>query len=329
MSSPYFSSVLVFGATGEVGSAAALEAHARGARVTIAMRDVTKPNEWISSEQEHAAGLQRITADLTNPETVTRAVHQTGAQAVFIYAVRSGDLMRGAITALRDAGIQHVVFLSTGQVKTAGAIKGDIRSIKSDHFIPWQHAQIEIGLEDIGLPHTTLRAGFFASNPLRIYLDKSIEPKQVNLLAPDVLHDPIDPADIGRVAGAVLVNPRQYANGYQDTNESTLRKDVIYLNGPALVSQAEQWDIINRELVAGEKSPVKVNHVSVEQYLKNMATLHVPDVVAKSLAKSMVETRALYAVEDFEKERGNVGLLTDREATSFEDFVKREIPRYL
>ncbi|KAJ5436973.1 hypothetical protein N7445_007858 [Penicillium cf. griseofulvum] len=317
MSSPYFSSVLIFGATGEVGSAAALEAHARGARVTIAMRDVAKPNERISSEQERAAGLQRITADLTYPETVTRAVHQTGAQAVFIYAVRSSDLMRGAITALRDAGIQHVIFLSTGQVKTAGATKGDIRSIKSDHFIPWQHAQIEIGLEDIGLPHTALRAGFFASNPLRIYLDKSIEPKQVNLLAPDVLHDPIDPADIGRVAGA------------QATNESTPRKDVIYLNGPALLSQAEQWDIINRELAAVGKSPIKVNHVTVEQYLKNMAALHVPDVVAKSLAKSMVETRALYAVEDFEKERGNVGLLTDREATSFEDFVKREIPRYL
>ncbi|KAL2697857.1 hypothetical protein AAEP93_010567 [Penicillium crustosum] len=287
MSSPYFSKVLIFGVTGEVGSAAALEAHARGARVTIAMRDVAKPNEWIPSEQERAVGLQRITADLTNPETVTRAVHQTGAQAVFIYAVRSSDLMRGAITALRDAGIQHVVFLSTGQVKTAGTTKGDIRSIKSDHFIPWQHAQIEIALEEIGLPHTALRAGFFASNPLRIYLE---------------------------------VNPRQYADGYQATNESTPRKDVIYLNGPALLSQTEQWDIINRELVAVGKSPVKVSHVTVEQYLKNMAALHVPDVVAKSLAKSMVETRALYAVEDFEKERGNVGLITDREATRFEDF---------
>jgi uncharacterized protein YbjT (DUF2867 family) len=49
MSSPHFSSVLVFGATGEVGSAVALEAHARGARVTLAMRGVAKPNEWISS----------------------------------------------------------------------------------------------------------------------------------------------------------------------------------------------------------------------------------------------------------------------------------------
>ena len=248
MSSPHFSNVLIFGATGEVGSAAAIEAHSRGAHVTLAMRDIAKPNEWISPGQEHAAGLDLITADLTNPEAVTQAVHKTGAQAAFIYSVRSTDSMRGAITALRDAGIQHVVFLSTGQLKTAGAIRGDIRSIKPDHFIPWQHAQVEITLEEIGLPHTALRAGFFASNPLRIYLDKSVEPKQVNLLAPEVLHDPIDPADIGRVAGAMLVNPRQYADDYQTTSGSAPYKDVIYLHGPVLLSQAEQWDIINREL---------------------------------------------------------------------------------
>jgi hypothetical protein len=237
-------------------------------------------------------------------------------------------MMRGAITALWGAGIQHVVFLPTAQVKNAGATEGDIRSIECDHFIPWQHAQVEVGMEEIGLPHTALRAGFFASNPLRIYLDSSAEPKQVNLLSPDVLHDPIDPADIGRVAGAMLVNPRQYASGYQVRNGETPHKDVIYLNGPALLSQAEQWDIINRELAAVGKSPVKVNHITVEQYLKNLAALNVPDVVAKALAKFMVETRALYAIEDFEKQRSNVGLLTGREATSFEDFVKREIPKY-
>jgi len=36
----------------------------------------------------------------------------------------------------------------------------------------------------------------------------------------------------------------------------------------------------------------------------------VSDMVAKSLAKSMVDTRELYAAEDYEEERGNVELLT-------------------
>jgi hypothetical protein len=42
----------------------------------------------------------------------------------------------------------------------------------------------------------------------------------------------------------------------------------------------------------------------------------------------MVETRALYTVEDYEKDKGNVERLTGRKPTSLEDFVRREIPRY-
>jgi uncharacterized protein YbjT (DUF2867 family) len=262
---------------------------------------------------------------------VTRAVHETGAQAAFIYAVRSTDMMRGALTALRDAGIQYVMFLSTSQVRAAGATRGAIRSIERDHFIPWQHAQVEVGLDELGLPHMALRPGFFASNPLRIYLDTTAEPKQVNLLAPEVPHNPIDPADIGRAAGALLVNPRLYASVDQAaTNGSTILKDkdVVYLSGPALLSQSEQWDVINQELGAVGKPQVKVTHITVEQYLQNLAARNVPEMVAKSLAKSMVETRALYTAKDYEAGKDNVEVLTGRKPTSFEDFVRREIPRY-
>ncbi|KAG9513036.1 hypothetical protein KCV07_g9088, partial [Aureobasidium melanogenum] len=324
MQSPYFSRVLVFGATGEVGSAVALEAHALGARVSIAMRDTTKHNDWISPEQEHTADLQRAKADLTDTEAVTSAVKETGAQAAFIYAVHSKDTLRGAIAALRDAGIQYIVFLSTSQVRTAGSIKDDIRSIGRDYFIPWQHAQIEIALEELNMPHTAIRAGFFASNPLRLYLDKSSEPKSVDLLAPDMPHDPIDPGDIGRAAAAMLVNPRLYKSDYQ----GPYAKDIVYLTGPALSSQTEQWEIINLELAAAGKPRVETNHITVGQYLENMAKRHVPDMIARSLAESMTETRALYVAEDYDKQRDNVELLTGRRPIFFGSFVKREIPRY-
>ncbi|CAD0090666.1 unnamed protein product [Aureobasidium mustum] len=324
MPSPHFSNVLVFGATGEVCSAVALEAHALGARVSIALRDTSKHNEWISPEQERAADLQRVKADLTDTEAVKRAVKETGAQAAFIYAVHSGDMLRGAITALRDVGIQYIVFLSTSQVRTAGFIEGDIRSISRDYFIPWQDAQIEIALEELNMPHTAIRAGFFASNPLRLYLDQSSEPNSVDLLAPDMPHDPIDPADIGRAAAAVLVNPRLYKSDHQGSPS----KNIVYLSGPALLSQTEQWEIIDLELMAAGKCKVEVNHITVEQYLENMAKRHVPDMIAKSLAKSMMETRPLYTSEDYEQQRLNVELLTGRKAVFFENFVEREIPRY-
>ncbi|KAI1126489.1 hypothetical protein F5Y10DRAFT_267037 [Nemania abortiva] len=318
-SPPRFSKVLIFGATGEVASAAALEARARGASVTLAMRDIAKTNEWITPEAERAAGLQRITASLDSPEAVGRAVRETGAEAAFIYAVRTPDSMRGVLTALRDAAsLRHVVFLSTGQLRHAGAVKDDIRSVTRDHFIPWQHAQVELALQDLGVPHTALRPGFFASNPLRIYLDKETK-REVNLFAPEIGHDPIDPVDIGRAAAALLVNPREGGER---------ARDVVYLAGPALLSQDEQWAIVNRELAAAGRPQVKVNHITAEEYRANLAAMGVPDVVANSLCKSMVHTRALYTVEDLEAGKRNVEMITGRAPTSFEDFVRREIPRY-
>ncbi|KAI1162750.1 hypothetical protein F5B18DRAFT_366178 [Nemania serpens] len=320
-SPPRFSKVLIFGATGEVASAAALEARARGASVTLAMRDISKTNEWITPEAERAAGLQRIAASLDDPEAVGRAARETGAEAAFIYAVPTSDSMRGVLAALRDAAsIRHVVFLSTSQVRSAGAVKDDIRSVTPDHFIPWQHAQVEVALQDLGVPHTALRAGFFASNPLRIYLDKDTK-REVNLLAPEVRHDPIDPADIGRAAAALLVSPRGGDGGDG-------ARDIVYLHGPALLSQDEQWAVVNRELDAAGRPPVKVNHVTAEQYLANLAAMRVPDVVARSLCKSMVDTRALYTAEDYEAAKGNVEMITGRAPTSFKDYVRREISRY-
>ncbi|KAI0973608.1 hypothetical protein F4678DRAFT_470874 [Xylaria arbuscula] len=303
---------LIFGATGEVASAAALEARARGASVTLAMRDISKTNEWITPEEEREAGLQRIAASLDTAEAVGRAVLETGAEAAFIYAVKTPDNMRGVLTALCGAtSLRHIVFLSTSQIRTAGA---DVRSVSPAHFIPWLHAQVEIALQDLGVSYTALRAGFFASNPLRIYLDKTTK-REVNLLAPEERHDPVDPADIGRVAGALLVSPRR-------------DDDVVYVNGPALLSQNEQWAVINRELVAAGRPPVKVNHITEEDYLANMAANNVPDIVARSLCKSMVDTRALHDPKDYEAGKGNVELITGRAPTSFEDFVRKEIPRY-
>ncbi|KAI1290543.1 hypothetical protein F5Y03DRAFT_62660 [Xylaria venustula] len=312
MAPPRFSKVLVFGATGEVASAAALEARARGASVTLAMRDISKTNEWITPEDERAAGLQRIAASLDNPEAVGRAIRETAAEAAFIYAVKTPDNMRGVLTALRDAtSLRHVVFLSTSQIRTAGT---DVRSVTPNHFIPWLHAQVEVALQDLRLSYTALRAGFFASNPLRLYLDKTTK-REVNLLAPEERHDPVDPADIGRVAGALLVSPQ--SDG-----------DVVYVYGPALLSQDEQWAVINRELIAAGRPPVKVNHITEEEYLANMAGRKVPDIVARSLCKSMVDTRGLYDAEDYEAEKGNIELITGRAPTNFENFVRREIPRY-
>ncbi|KAI0907323.1 hypothetical protein F4823DRAFT_564889 [Ustulina deusta] len=201
-----------------------------GATVTLAMRDISKTNEWMTPEEERAAGLQRIAASLDNPDAVGRAVRETGAEAAFVYAVPTDDNMRGVFTALRDA--------------------------------------------------------------------------------------PSDPTDIGHVAGALLVSPRG----------GDRASDVMYLHGPALLSKDEQWAIINRALAAAGRPPVKINHVTAGEFLANLATMRVTDAMVRSFCKSMVDKQVLYAAEDYEAARGNVELTAGRAPTSFEDFVRREIP---
>ncbi|KAI3340510.1 hypothetical protein F4824DRAFT_424231 [Ustulina deusta] len=54
--------------------------------------------------------------------------------------------------------------------------------------------------------------------------------------------------------------------------------------------------------------------------------MRVTDAMVRSLCKSMVDKQVLYAAEDYEAARGNVELTAGRAPTSFEDFVRREIP---
>lgn len=312
MSVSAFKNVLVFGATGEVGSTVARYASSSGARVWLGMRDISKQNTWLAKEEETKAHMTRLHADLADPASLTAAVRTSAAKAAYIYAAHSEDGMRSALQAMKDAGIQHTVFLSTSTVK------GDIRAIPKSFFIPWHHAQVEKTLEDLGMHHTAVRPGFFASNPFRMYLDPS--KTKANLFAPQQIHDPVDPQDIGRVCATVLTNP------VHETADQL--KDVQFLCGPDRLSQANMWEIINKALKRRGKPEVQTVELSEEEYVGGLEAKGVPGFIAQSLAKSMGDTSLMYADADFLPASRNVERLTGAKPTSFEDFVERELERY-
>jgi len=108
---------LIFGATGAVGSAAARTAHGHGAEVILASRGISKPIPRLTSTQEQAGGFKRVQADLLNPDSVRAAVTKSGAKHAFIYAaLQSTDYMRATVEALKSAGIEFVVFLSSSSI---------------------------------------------------------------------------------------------------------------------------------------------------------------------------------------------------------------------
>jgi uncharacterized protein YbjT (DUF2867 family) len=140
--------VLVFGPTGAVGSAAAIEAHRRGANVILAMRDPKKPIKGLDDSEDYT----RIQADLSDPETVAKAIETSGAKTAFVYMIHgSKDNMASTFRTMKEAGIQHIVLLSSFTIK--GAPEEEANMV---NYIPRVHAQTEIALRDSGISYTAV-----------------------------------------------------------------------------------------------------------------------------------------------------------------------------
>ena len=262
--------VLVFGPTGAVGSAAALEAHARGAHVYLAMRDTGAEIKNFSPSDLSSPRYTRIRADLTDPDTLKQAVHQSGATTAFVYTILSSkDSMRASFSALKDAGIEHVVLLSSSSVKGPAE---DERNMQG--FIEAAHAKTEVALKASGLASTAVRPMYFSSNVF--WYQSGIQQGSVELLYPEVKFDYIAPADIGAVCGAVLAEPRFRAQ----------REQVIPLCGPALYSQREAMGIIAATL----GRDVLVREVGEEEWVEKQVEGGQPRPVMLTIAGKMRES---------------------------------------
>lgn len=253
--------VLIFGPTGAVGSTAALTAHQQGAKIALAMRDPSKPTPALDS-----INVERVQADLTQPDSVKAAASQTGAKVAFIYAAwGTQDHMRATIEALKAGGIDTVVFLSSVTVK------GEIRAVPASDVIGYTHAQIEVSLDEVfGRDNfVAVRPAFFASNSL-MFKDDILngELKHAN---PEVEFDWISPEDIGRVAGHVL------AKGSRD--------NVITLLGPEKMSVRDALAVIGRAL--GKE--VKTTKISGTEAFETMVAHGVPAPMANWFVVNVLE----------------------------------------
>ncbi|KAJ9640618.1 hypothetical protein H2204_003247 [Knufia peltigerae] len=215
--------VIVFGPSGAVGSATARTAHELGARVVLAMRDTKKPIPGLDEAKVKDGSFERVQADLHSPDSVRDAVTSTQATRAFIYiAHRSPDNMKSTIQALKSAGIDLVVLLSSF------TIQGEPEDVKPSEVIPYLHAQVEISLKEVFGPggYIAARPGSFASNTIQY--KAGLESGSVKIFAPDATIDAIAQEDIGRACGTVLVK------GPLDENTP-----AMYLYGPQLISQAD------------------------------------------------------------------------------------------
>jgi uncharacterized protein YbjT (DUF2867 family) len=282
--------VLVFGPTGAVGRAAAIEARKRGAHVWLAMRDTNKAIQGVDSNAE---GYTRVEADLMKPETLKGAVSQSGAKTAFVYTIfDSPDSMLSSFKALKDAGITYIVMLSSYTVE------GDARGEYLD-IIGSVHAKTEVSLQDSGIKHTAVRPGFFASNVIMWY------------------HDYISPTDIGTVCGAILANP-----DYQTLDKNSNAQSV-YLCGPELITQLQAMENISK--VLGRE--IKVKEVSQDQWISNFNIPHLRPAmegIANDMRESLkTDAQSMYPEKMYRPSRENMKKYLGREPTKFSEGVEQ------
>lgn len=307
MSSCTYDNVIVFGPTGTVGGLVALEASKRGAKVCLAMRDPSKPIQVIPFDVESSGKFSRIQADLSDPASVAEAVKQSGAKAAYVYCAFIPDHLRGSFQAMREAGIEYVVFLSSYSIKP----EVDIRQVSKEAFIAFSHAQVEIAAEDVGFPYfTALRPGQFATNHIKNFLDTTVTPPRARFLYDDAWADNIVPEDIGTVGGAVLVERPSEA------------KEVIYLLGPEMLTAGEAWATIRR--VTG-RNDINATPSPPQEWAESLAKKGIPPPVINylSLASERARDREATASEALRRvAASNIKKYTGREPTKFAEYIE-------
>lgn len=299
MSTP--NSIIIFGPTGDVGSAAALQAYKEGAKVTLAMRDTTKSIPSLSG-----ITADRVEADLTKPETVKAAVRQSRAKSAFIYAIfGTSDHMRASIVALKEAGIEVPVLLSSYSIQT------NIRSVSPDDHVPWVHAQVEISLDEIygkdGF--IAVRPNYFSSNIL--WFTAGILAGEVRHANPEAEYDWISPEDIGRVCGSIL------ARG--------LKHRIVWLMGSERMTLKDAIGVVARAL--GRE--IKVTKITAEEALDEFLKNGTPEHTARWIVRYITEDAGFeFKTAVVEEARGNVLKYTNRVPVKFDQWVDGNLARF-
>lgn len=301
--------VIVFGPTGNIGSFAATTAASHGAKVILAMRDTSKTVPGLSKAQESEGNYERVEADLTKPETLTAAVKSSGATRAFVYLAHgSRDHMKSALEALKSAGIEFVVFLSSFTIGPFD-VDGEGRNVPQTEVIPWVHAQVEICLDEVfGQEHyVAVRPGAFATNLLR-YKD-GIAKGEVRLHGGDFRMDCITPIDMGRVSGTILAAQTGPKDGM----------GKVYLFGPQVLSMAEAIKVIAK--VLGKE--VNITPIGDEEGMEQMMANHFPKPIAEYMLRALSEPRDEKKTRPkYDEGVENVKAYTGESATSLEEWVK-------
>ncbi|WP_376704178.1 NmrA/HSCARG family protein [Mesorhizobium sp. ISC25] len=217
--------ILVTGATGNVGRNVVEQLVKRGANVRALVRDPSKAN--------FPADVDVVQGDLLDVDSLRKAF--SGVSTLFLLNAVVADEFTQALVALaaaREAGIERIVYLSV---------------IHSDLYVNVPHFAGKFGvermIEQMGLNATILRPAYFMNNDITIkdvVTGYGIYPMPIGAKGVAM----IDARDIGEIAAIELIRREQAA--------APLPFDRINLVGPDTLTGADVaaiWtDVLGRQI---------------------------------------------------------------------------------
>ncbi|WP_033212539.1 NmrA family NAD(P)-binding protein [Kitasatospora phosalacinea] len=212
--------VLVTGATGRQGGAAARALLARGVPVRALVRDPDAPRARAVEE----LGARLFVGDLTEPATLAAAVD--GVRAVFSVQMPAhtgqgfdfaGEVSQAdnLMTAARAAGVEQFV-----QSSTSGA--GQHTEAPGWHEGRWAALEAPLGtkaaiqdrLRELDFPYwTLLKPAFFMENfepAMRFYFPRGVEGGLVTVVKPGTHLALVAARDVGRAVAAAVSAPAEF-----------------------------------------------------------------------------------------------------------------------
>jgi uncharacterized protein YbjT (DUF2867 family) len=204
--------IVVTGATGNVGRALVERLIAQKHPVRALTRDPARAG------LPEGAEVARL--DLDDPAPLF-----TGAAKLFLYAQAAGDRTGAFLAAAKEAGVRHVVMLSSGIIQDGA---------DETHPIHVMHATVERQVRDSSLEWTFLRPNAFATNAFQ-WLPQIRSGDTVRGVFAAAPAAPIHEDDIAAVAERALLD---------DGHEGAVHR----LTGPEAVTHAGQVAAIGRAL---------------------------------------------------------------------------------
>jgi uncharacterized protein YbjT (DUF2867 family) len=278
--------ILVTGATGTVGSEVVKDLATTNAKVRAGVHSIIKGDRF-----RVFPDIEMVEIDFSRPATLKAAF--TGVTKVFLITPFTADQVemgKRFIDEAKAAGVQHIVRLSASGADAEPGIQ----------MGRW-HREVEIYLENSGIPYTLLRPTSFMQNFVT-YQGHSIQHEsKIYLPQGEGQVSYIDARDIASLARVILTEPGHSGKAYD-------------LTGPTPLSVTEVAAILSE--VAGRT----ITYVDVpeEAARDSMSQMHMPNWMVDAMMELNAINKAGYAATVSD----NVERITGQPARNFAEFAQ-------